>query len=290
MRFYRPGLSTLAYLIFPLLVAGQQSTPQPAQASSILQGSLKALLGTASITDVTISATARRIAGSDDETGTATLTATAAGDSELNLNFPSGPRTEVRNHSALPLPDSFPQGVTLPVGMTAQPQPVGAWSGTDGVSHGMVGHNLMTDATWFVPAFTIGTILSSANYVIPYAGQEVHNGQQALHVSVTKQFLLNTSGKAPVQVPPLVRHLSQMDLYLDPTTLLPLELDLAVHPDNNAKIDIPVEIYFSDYRSVGGAQVPFHVQRYLNNSLSLDLTFNNVTFNTGLSPASFAIQ
>jgi hypothetical protein len=63
-----------------------------------------------------------------------------------------------------------------------------------------------------------------------------------------------------------------------------------IHPDNNLLIDIPIEVRFSEYRLVSGAQVPFHVQKLLNNGLILDLRFQTATLNTGLSAADFQVR
>jgi len=52
-------------------------------------------------------------------------------------------------------------------------------------------------------------------------------------------------------------------------------------------LDIPVEIRFSDYRPVSGAQIPFHVEKFLNNTLLLDLQFTNAQLNSGLSASLF---
>jgi hypothetical protein len=281
-------IAALVGLGLSIAAAGQQTNVQTPQASSFVQGSLKALAGGAIINDVTISATARRIAGSDDETGAATLTAMAAGDSRVELSLPSGVRNEIRNPAGTPLPDTLAPG--LPAGVTQTPQPVGSWSGPDGIAHRMATHNTLTEATWFFPAFAVATLMSSQNYVISYVGQETRDGQQVLHLSASQQSWPIASGQSPIQAPPLMQHLSQRDLYLDPITLLPVVLVFNVHPDNNALVDIPVEIRFSDYRALGGAQVPFHVQRYLNNSLVLDLTLSAVTLNNGLTPSMFAIQ
>lgn len=81
-----------------------------------------------------------------------------------------------------------------------------------------------------------------------------------------------------------------MDFFLDPATLLPLAISFNTHPDDNALRDIPVEIRFSDYRLVNGVQVPFHIQKFLNGSLSLDVQVQNVVINSGLSANEFTTQ
>ncbi|HXX18698.1 MAG TPA: hypothetical protein VEJ46_04800 [Candidatus Acidoferrum sp.] len=256
------------------------------QAVALVQRALVALTGGATVSDVTLTGTARRIAGSDDETGTATLTATAASDSKVSLNFPSGQRTEIRNHSAVPLPGALPPGV--PASVLQAVQPVGAWSGPDAAMHGMAGHNIMTDPSWFFPALTLGNLLSSQAYVLSYVGPEALNGQAVVHVSATQQFPLLSN--ADPQSASLLQHLSQMNIYLDPTTSLPVALAFNAHPDANALVDIPTEIQFSSYQAVGGVLAPFHVQKQVNHSLVLDLQFNNATFDSGLTAVSFQLQ
>ena len=81
-----------------------------------------------------------------------------------------------------------------------------------------------------------------------------------------------------------------MDFYLDPNSLLPVALDFNQHPDDNALIDLPVEIRFSGYQTMSGVAVPEQVQKYLNNTLILDLQLSNATFNSGLSTSVFALQ
>jgi hypothetical protein len=67
----------------PLFAQQTSSTTSPPTASdpqavALVQKSLAALTNGVQVTDVMLSGTARRIAGSDDETGTATLEATGA--------------------------------------------------------------------------------------------------------------------------------------------------------------------------------------------------------------------
>jgi hypothetical protein len=298
MRHLRLGLLICAVLVWTSTVVGQGTAGAPStsdpQAVALLQRSLVVLTGGAPVSDATLTGTARRIAGSDDETGTATLKATAAGDSRVDLSFPSGNRSEIRNHSALPLPGSLPPGIPASVAQTAQP--VGAWSGPDSAIHGMVNHNIMTDAAWFFPALSLTKLASSPNYILSYVGQETHDGQSVLHLSAVQQFPQPAANSSNASAPPgppiasIMQHLSQMDLYLDSTTLLPVALAFNVHPDNNAMLDIPTEIRFSGYQAVSGVQAPSRVQKYLNNTLVFDFQFTNVTVNPGLSASAFALQ
>jgi len=293
MHTSRLLLLVLSFCVVCLSASGQQtaSTSSPPatsdpQAVALVQRSLTSLAGRVTVKDVTLTGNAQWIAGSDDKTGTATVTAMAGGYSKLSLNLPSELRNEIRNPSAIPLPGALPPNA--PAAVAQASQSAGAWSGPDGVLHPMVSHNVMTDATWFFPSFTLANITSSQTYVLSYAGQETLNGQSVLRVSASQQ--LPTLSNVPAQMAGLPQHLSQMDVYLDPTTSLPVALAFNAHPDGNALLDIPVQIQFSNYQPINGLLVPLHVQKYVNNSLVLDLQFNTATLNTGLTAASFQLQ
>lgn len=270
MRFARTFV--LAFLSLALTVSlaqparpgGQTSTPatqSSPQAVVLLQKSLAALTGGNPITDVTLSGTARRIAGSDDESGTATFKALGGTGSRIDLTLPSGSRNEIRSVSGGYL--------------------TGSWSGPDGVSHSISYHNLLTDSGIF-PTFTLSSFASSASAALTYVGAETRNGISVIHLGA-QQLPPGIAGDLP-------RHLSQMEIFLDASTNLPLFFDFSIHADTNALVDIPVEIRFSDYTAVNGAQIPLHIQKYINNSLVLDLQFQSAVLNSGLTAAQVGAQ
>jgi len=261
MRFRVPLLLVALVSAFLSLAAQQSPAPSP-QAAQLLQQALTAIVASTPLTDVTLSGSAHYIAGSDDETGTATLKA-ILGASRIDLNLSSGPRSEIQNASGA--------------------GPVGSWSGPDGVSHAMAFHNLLTDPAWFFPAFPITHGLS-AGYAATYVGHEDHDGQAVEHVTISQTSALQTPAGAPT-----MGHLSQMDFFLDSTTILPAAVAFNIHPDNNALLDIPIEVRFSDYRAVNGVQIPFHIQKFLNNGLILDLQFTTAVLNTGLTATQFQV-
>jgi hypothetical protein len=275
MRFLRAGILVCALLLLlaqhlpasPPQISQNQSTAN-LQAVLLLQQSLHALAGNASIADVTLTGTARRVAGADDETGTAVLKALVTGGASLNVSFPSGTLSEIRTNS--------------------EKGPVGQWIGPDSKAHSMSQHNLLTDSSWFFPVLTLSKVLASQGYVIGTAGLESKNGQAVEHITISQPP--QSANSLPDVAAAMLQHLSQMEIYLDSATGVPVSLLFNTHPDNDAGLDMPMEIRFSDYRSVNGTQVPFHVEKFLNNVLILDLQFNAVTMNTGLSANDFQIQ
>lgn len=260
----RPVLSGFLALILILPATAQQSPATIApEAASLLQRALAALNSGATLTDVTLTGSARRIAGSDDESGTIVLKLLAKGASRVDFAFPSGSRSEIRNATAL--------------------NPVGSWSGPDGVAHPVAYHNLLADSGFF-PAFTLANFASSPNAVVTLVGPETHNGIAAIHLSAS-QPPLGLTGKAAE----LPQRLSQTEIFLDATSLFPTAITFNIHPDNNLNIDLAVETRFSDYRSINGVQIPFHIEKFLNNGLILDLQLQSATFNSGLTASDFTV-
>jgi hypothetical protein len=251
----------LATLILNPLQASQ-STIGGGSGLALAERALSALLTSITVQDVTLTGTAQRIAGSDDETGTVVVKAASTGSARIALSLPSGTRSEIRAAS----PSGF----------------VGSWSGPDGARHAIAYHNLMTDSGLF-PAFTLANFISSQNAVVAYVGQEVRNGASALHLSAYQK----SPGPAS-EAGTLPQHLSQTEIYLDPASLVPVAIAFNTHPEDNALVDIPVSIEFSDYRRVNGAQIPFHIQKFINYSLALELEFQTATINSGLSTSDFS--
>jgi hypothetical protein len=265
----RSAVSVFLSFFLSLSLAAQQSAP--AQQSNIvqqgpllLQRALAAMTGGAALRDVVITGTARRIAGSDDETGTATLKALPTGESRIDLSFPSGTRTEVRANS--------------------DANPAGHWSGPDGTPHAMSQHNMFAGNSWFFSPFTLAEAVSTQDSVVSYVGHETFDDNPVEHLSISRAF----TGRSGDGVA-MLQHLSQMEIYLDSKTLLPTVLSFNIHPDDNALLDIPVIVRYSNYQPVNGTQIAFNVQKFLNNSLDLDLQFQSANFNTGLSPTSFTL-
>jgi hypothetical protein len=258
MRFSIVIVSTVCFFAFGVQTRAQSATSPVTQA---LQSSLLAMLGKNSVQDVTINGSAESIAGSTDESGSTVFRATATGSSRIDLDFPSGTLISTRQISA---------GV-----------PVGAWIRGSGTPQALVQHNLWSGNAWPFPAFTIEQMLGDPSMVVSYVGTE----GSLLHFSAVEQ----PTG-VPVAAAAVMGHLTQTDLWLDSTTQLPAKMAFFTHPDSNAALDIPVLVEFSNYQSLGGIVTPSHVQKLINNTLSLDLQIQSASINSGLTASVFTIQ
>src|SRR5271157_3522127 len=244
-----------------LAVAAPQTVERDPQALALIASSLKALTGGLTVNDVILQASASYVAGSDQESGTATLTARGNEQGLVQLSLDAGSRQEMRSG------------------------PAGARSGPDGVSYCMAAHNCWTDASWFFPALTLEAIAADLQASVSYLGTDTSKGRPLLHLQVARVL----AGQSAATTAEVVR-LSTMDIYFDRQSLLPVVLDFITHPDKDENTNIPVEIQFGNFQSISGGLVPFRIQKFLQGTLTLDLTVASVLVNSGVPDSEFTLS
>lgn len=232
------------------------------QALALASSAIAALTGGRSIQDVTLLGDVTWNAGNND-TGTVTLRALGSNESRVDLALAAGTRSEIRDAST---------GAAK-----------GKWDSPDGKSGVFAYQNTMTDAVWFFPAF--GSLAGGPNVVLSYVGQESRNDQPVQHLRSIIYHPELSGGAGPS-----LQRLSTMDFYLDATSLLPVAVLYNQHPDDNVAVNIPIEIDYSNYQSVSGVQVPMHIQKSANGSLTLDVAVTSAAFNSGLSMSLFSVN
>jgi hypothetical protein len=141
-------------------------------------------------------------------------------------------------------------------------------------------HNCWTDPVWFFPALSSLTQAANTSYFFSYVGQEQHDSLTVDHIRVFQHYLWDQTNLNTVD------RLSAMEIYLDPTSSLPLAVAFAAHPDADMNVDIPIEIRYANYQAVNGILVPYHIQRLLNGGIVLDLTVTSAVLNSAASATS----
>jgi hypothetical protein len=262
MIFKRLSILSLLSIVTFATYAQQAPTAvtQNPTAVSLARNSVAVLSGSVQISDITLTGSATRTAGSDIETGSITLKALGNPNSRFDLVLTSGTSSEIRNASG-----GAPQG---------------SWITSDGVSHPMASHNTFTDAAWFVPELTVLSQLSNPNLIVSYVGEETRAGAAVQHL----RFAIQSASTDPTG---LFKGLSAEDVYLDASTYLPVALIFNTHSDSDAGTNISVEIDYSNYQPVNGVRVPFHVQKLLNGSLLLDVAIQSAVLNSGILASDF---
>ena len=81
--------------------------------------------------------------------------------------------------------------------------------------------------------------------------------------------------------------LSEYHVYVDKQSLVVLKTSSFVFSPTNLQNRSIWEAYYSDYRSVRGMLVPFHVENYLDGQKIQDMVFSDVQVGMPLSNAEF---
>ena len=263
MRIGRFLLLSFLCLVVCKRSCTQQLVTSDPEALKILQLSLGALSGGRSVTDVTLVGSVHYIAGSDDRTGSVTYVA-----------LPSFSRMEM----------IFAEGKRLETQSTAADVPFGQWSTSDGATHDIAQHNVLTDPGW-LSIFILTRFLPPQAAVLTFVGNEIRNDVSVLHITAYREF-----PDVPGEAGSLLAQGSKVQIYLDSSSLFPIAIAFNAHAEDDLRFSIPSEIRFSDYRFVSGVNIPFHIQKFFNNSLTHDLRFSRVVLNTGITAAQFSAQ
>jgi hypothetical protein len=235
--------------------------PSATKAAILLSQSLAALTHGTAVTDAKLQANVNYIAGSDEESGPATLEALGHLESLVVLNLSGGQRQQIQNgiQAASTGPDGQPQLAPL--------------------------HNSLNPAAWFFPALLIEGLIQDTSYSVTCVGAENLNGASVQHLRAVRTL----PGHGDAATMSLLLDLTGFDLYLD-SAFLPVALAFNTHPANNALQDVPIGVELSGYQAHGGVLTPSHVRKFLQRSLLLDISVTSVTIDSGLPPSDFQIQ
>lgn len=256
----RPQL-LVCFLALPLSsTAFAQGTAAQAAAQPGIAGLVAtAFSGLLTVHKVQLSGEATYFAGGLKDSGTASLTAADDGSSQMQLVLSdTGRITEAQTGT----------------GSSARCQ----WSGGDGVSHSVDVANCWRPALWFLPALSLQPSLLSKSTEQTFAdlGQTTVGSGTAVYRGLQGQIVPSGASLSKPTVTDRIKR-STVNLGLDPKSYLPAVLAYSVHPNNGAPISIAIEVHYSDYRTVAGAQIPFHIERYVNGSLQLDIIVSSAT-------------
>jgi hypothetical protein len=236
------------------LFALQVSNPglNKASAASTTPSTIPAIaFSSVPVSTLQLTGTATRTYGSDQQTGTVILQAAANGQSRMELDLSKGTLVETQSAS------------TPYEGQCSQ-------VGIDGLAHASAVHNCWRGTVWFLPQIALQAGVGWTDNIASAA--VAPDGTANIHYS------RRPAGTMSDQTASVIAQFSGFDLSLDATGH-PLVLKFNAHPDDDSSTDIPTEIHFSDYRLVNGVTVPFHIQKFINNGLVLDLQITSVQIN-----------
>ena len=215
---------------------------------------------------------------SGSRSGTITLVATASGQGQSTLILPSGTYTEFRSIStgSASLIEIGPDGVPHSIATQAAVSP---------------------NPAWFCPALVL-TSASYPNYASSYVGQETLDGTSVQHLAVWWLPGNNSGdGTASASGTQFWQSLTQHDIYVDATSLLPVAMTFHTQPYDPTAPNTPIvpyrgnnagrtmQLLFSNYQVVEGRPVALHLHGTLpisgNLTITTDIQLSSVAFNTG---------
>jgi len=243
-------------VVLPATVFAQQTLPQPTNATGLIGQISNAFSAGQLIHQITLSGNAIWHAGGQDDSGPVTLTATMTGEFQMTLQLSRGQKLETQTGTGT--------GAAC------------SWTGSDGKAHNIDLGNCLKPAVWFLPAISLQPSMLSSSVVAADLGQGVIGSDSTPYRHLNTQLQLTGLPAATIDS---MEKRSTTDIGLDPTTMLPAVLEYKVHPDNGASIPISIEAHYSNYQDVNGVQIPFLIQRSINNSLQLEITVTSAEFN-----------
>lgn len=226
---------------------GQVQTPTAFQTKAI------AAISSRPVHSITLNATAEWIAGSTHESGNAQLEASIDGSSSVQLSLGPASRTETQT--------SINDSRTC------------AWTDAAGKNHDILGANCFIALPWFAPGLFTQSFPQLPTLMQTSDDGEVSSNNATLH---QVSFLLNLEGMNSAHTQQRIDR-SKVKVLYDPQTFLPASLEYKVHPDNNELQNIEARVVFSNYQSVSGVMVPFHIEKFVNRSLQLTLDVSNAS-------------
>jgi hypothetical protein len=202
---------------------------------------------------VNFTATAEWTAGSLHESGTAQLRANVDGSNNIQLALGKASRTEVQTKT-----DS---------------SRTCTWTDSAGKSREILGPNCLVAIPWFAPGLFVQPPVGLPALLGTTDDGVISKGSATFH---RVSYLLKLKGKNAAATTQMVSQ-STVKVFYDPQTFLPASLEYSIHPDNDDSQDIPVKVGFTNYQSVSGVMLPFHIERYVNRTLQLKLDVSNAS-------------
>lgn len=235
----------------------QGTVSQAASVENVLARASAAFSGVQVVQRIQISGDATWHAGSLEDSGTVTLTASTDGSSQMQLMLAtSGQRTETW--------------------IASKSRANCQWAASDGVAHKADMGNCSRPTLWFLPSFSLQPSLLPKNVAMVDLGAGTVGSSASIYRHLQSQLVPNN---LPSALATQMAQRSTTDIGLDAGTLLPAILSYSLHPDSGAHVAIAVEVHYSDYRALNGVHIPFLIQRFVNGSPQLEIHVSSAEIN-----------
>jgi hypothetical protein len=135
-----------------------------------------------------------------------------------------------------------------------------------------------------LPAHLLANELARTDYAVAYVGQESVGSQAAIHLKLSRISHMGNGLDAKFTKD------SEFEVFIDSNTFLILKISYMYFSRIDWRIGSPMEIYYSDYRNVGGMMVPFTQSTHFNGNPLYELHLSSVAFNQGVPDTLFQVK
>jgi len=130
----------------------------------------------------------------------------------------------------------------------------------------------------YVPALACIIDPSRPNMNVALVGVEQVGGKAAYHVKFNVSPSANDDSESAI---------SEFHIFLDQQSFIVLKAQNYVFDPKALPNRSKWETYYSDYRTINGALMPFQIENYLAGQKVANITFNSVQINTGVPDSAF---
>jgi hypothetical protein len=252
----------LVIILASIILCQQNATSSDlqnsAEATQLLEKSYQ-VMGGPPPSDTVATGSVTVVAGTDTETGTAKILTKNSNESLEEISLSKGINRTIYSHgaAAVLVPGSDLQEATME--RTASSQ------------------------TSIYPLPLIAGIISSTDSMYKLIGTEDVQGLTCLHILTWNSFASY----------PKVQFLSEFtkrDIWVEVQTGLLRRLSYEIRDAGGAAPRLSMDIYYSDYRSIGVGLYPFAIKESMNGTPWMEITIQNAHANAGLTDSTFQIQ
>jgi hypothetical protein len=138
-----------------------------------------------------------------------------------------------------------------------------------------------------LPLLALAKWTNSPNVLVSLAGVELLDATSVYHLILTESR--NPTAQPDSDSEQILRRVRQIDLYIDQKTNLPIRLRYYEH-FHDWRRSVPIDLVFSDFRSVGGLFFPFTLSRYRGGQLASQTKIESATLNVSATDDLFWVS
>jgi hypothetical protein len=133
-----------------------------------------------------------------------------------------------------------------------------------------------------LPVLMIFQEIARGEISATYVGQETLDGRSVHHISIAR-----VSSIGNPEIDQTMTRNSQLEVFVDAQTNLVTKVSYLHISETDWRMGLPMEIYYGDYRNVGGIAVPFHQRHFYAGRPIGEMQITFVAVNQGTPDSTF---